>query len=254
MSGCPRFAASSASRARCIRPSTASSSTAAAATSIRRCSRSPTSIAPRSGSTPHETLRQPDDVPRDDLAGELVAIASNRIRAGEWPWSFFCYLEERSRPVTPSSFTLLAAGGPTVALAVCCPSLRLRLHQRRLPVARRRALRERRPDRGDCACVRSRRAADGRCVPPPAAFGRRSTSAAGARTMSGRVHWVEGWQPGTRTPDKQDHDGCRHPHRDEAIRVQSPAPSLPCTGIAGSGRVPARVRLKRHWGPSWRRS
>jgi hypothetical protein len=58
---------------------------------------------------------------RDDLAGELVAIASNRIRAGEWPWSFFCYLEERSRPVTPSSFTLLAAGGPTVALAVCCP-------------------------------------------------------------------------------------------------------------------------------------
>lgn len=58
---------------------------------------------------------------RDDLARELVAIASSRIRAGEWPWSFFCYLEERSRPVTPSSFTLLASGGPNVALAVCCP-------------------------------------------------------------------------------------------------------------------------------------
>jgi hypothetical protein len=58
---------------------------------------------------------------RAGLAVELVEIASSRIRAGEWPWSFFCYLEERSRPVTPSSFTLLAAGGPNVALAVCCP-------------------------------------------------------------------------------------------------------------------------------------
>ncbi len=70
----------------------------------------------------HETFVNLMTSRTDDLAGELVSIASNRIRAGEWPWSFFCYLEERSRPVTPSSFTLLAAGGPTVALAVCCPS------------------------------------------------------------------------------------------------------------------------------------
>ena len=34
-----------------------------------------------------------------------------RISAGEWPWSFFCYLEERARPVTPSSFVRLAPGG-----------------------------------------------------------------------------------------------------------------------------------------------
>ena len=57
----------------------------------------------------------------DSVAGELVALASSRIRAGEWPWIFFCYAEDRARPVTPSSFRLIAAGGPTVAVAVCCP-------------------------------------------------------------------------------------------------------------------------------------
>lgn len=57
----------------------------------------------------------------DDVAQELAAIASARIRAGEWPWSFFCLREEHPRPVTPSSFRLIAAGGGAVALAVCCP-------------------------------------------------------------------------------------------------------------------------------------
>jgi hypothetical protein len=53
--------------------------------------------------------------------GELAAV---RIRRGEWPWSFFCYPEERPRPVFPSSFILLIAGEGTVGLAVRCPSCR----------------------------------------------------------------------------------------------------------------------------------
>ena len=61
----------------------------------------------------------------DDLSADLRAIAVTRIGAGEWPWSFFCYLEEQARPVTPSSFVLLAPGGErrhrNLGLAVRCP-------------------------------------------------------------------------------------------------------------------------------------
>jgi hypothetical protein len=61
----------------------------------------------------------------DDLSDDLVAIAVARICAGEWPWSFFCFPEERARPVTPSSFVHLAPGGETrcgtLGLAVRCP-------------------------------------------------------------------------------------------------------------------------------------
>jgi len=58
----------------------------------------------------------------DAIAGELADVAAQRIKAGEWPWSFFCYPEERPRPVFPSSFTLLAPGGKAaVGVAVCCP-------------------------------------------------------------------------------------------------------------------------------------
>ncbi len=58
---------------------------------------------------------------RDDLADELVALASERIGRGEWPWSFYCYLEERPRPVTPSAFTLLTPGDGSLGVAVRCP-------------------------------------------------------------------------------------------------------------------------------------
>ena len=52
---------------------------------------------------------------RDDpLAAELVDAAAARIGAGEWPWSFFCFLEGRPRPVTPSSFALIAPGAGLV--------------------------------------------------------------------------------------------------------------------------------------------
>jgi hypothetical protein len=61
---------------------------------------------------------------RDDVSEDLRAIALTRIEAGEWPWSFFCYLEERARPVTPSAFVRLAPGAlrsDSLGLAVRCP-------------------------------------------------------------------------------------------------------------------------------------
>ena len=42
------------------------------------------------------------------LAGEFGELAASRIKKGEWPWSFFCWPEERPRPVFPSAFKLLA--------------------------------------------------------------------------------------------------------------------------------------------------
>src|SRR4051812_50094537 len=53
---------------------------------------------------------------------ELADLAARRIGAGEWPWSFFCYPEERPRPVFPSSFFLLAPGDGSLGLAVRCPA------------------------------------------------------------------------------------------------------------------------------------
>ena len=56
------------------------------------------------------------------LEAELAELAASRIGAGEWPWSFFCYPEDRPRPVFPSSFFLLAPGrSKGVGLAVRCP-------------------------------------------------------------------------------------------------------------------------------------
>jgi hypothetical protein len=55
-------------------------------------------------------------------ADELLDLAASRIRAGKWPWSFFCYPEERPRPVFPSAFRLLSAGTENVGVAVECPA------------------------------------------------------------------------------------------------------------------------------------
>jgi hypothetical protein len=60
----------------------------------------------------------------DPLADELSEHAAQRIREGEWPWSFFCYPEDRPRPVFPSSFFLLAPGEGALALAIRCPACR----------------------------------------------------------------------------------------------------------------------------------
>jgi hypothetical protein len=58
----------------------------------------------------------------ESVAADLVELAATQIRAGEWPWSFFCYPEERARPVFPSSFRALGAGDDRIGLAVECPS------------------------------------------------------------------------------------------------------------------------------------
>ena len=34
----------------------------------------------------------------EPVEGELSDLAARRIQAGEWPWSFFCYPEDRPRP------------------------------------------------------------------------------------------------------------------------------------------------------------
>jgi len=58
------------------------------------------------------------------VADELGDLAAVRIRAGEWPWTFFCYPEERPRPIFPSAFFLLAPGDGRLGLAVHCPACR----------------------------------------------------------------------------------------------------------------------------------
>jgi hypothetical protein len=60
----------------------------------------------------------------ETLAAELSDLSARLIQAGRWPWSFFCYPEERPRPVFPSFFTLLAPGADrdTIGIAVRCPA------------------------------------------------------------------------------------------------------------------------------------
>jgi hypothetical protein len=57
----------------------------------------------------------------EPVATELGELAAARIKAGEWPWTFFCFPEERPRPVFPSFFFLLTPGDGTLGLAVRCP-------------------------------------------------------------------------------------------------------------------------------------
>jgi hypothetical protein len=57
----------------------------------------------------------------EPVAADLLDLAARRIQAGAWPWSFFCYPEERPRPVTPSAFRVLCGGESELGLAVECP-------------------------------------------------------------------------------------------------------------------------------------
>jgi hypothetical protein len=59
----------------------------------------------------------------EPIGNELGERAVARIGAGEWPWSFYCWPEERPRPVFPSAFKLLAPAerGDAVGVAVRCP-------------------------------------------------------------------------------------------------------------------------------------
>lgn len=60
----------------------------------------------------------------EPIDSEFLDLAARKIQGGAWPWSFFCYPEERPRPVFPSSFRLLAPSGGdgTVGMAVRCPA------------------------------------------------------------------------------------------------------------------------------------
>jgi hypothetical protein len=58
------------------------------------------------------------------VSEELGDLAAARIKAGEWPWMFFCYPEEQPRPIFPSAFFLLAPGDGRLGLAVHCPACR----------------------------------------------------------------------------------------------------------------------------------
>lgn len=73
------------------------------------------------GTTADMTFRNLMTARDDPLGAELVDAAAARIGAGEWPWSFFCYPEGRARPVTPSSFSLIAPGAGLFGIAVECP-------------------------------------------------------------------------------------------------------------------------------------
>jgi hypothetical protein len=59
----------------------------------------------------------------DKAGAELGDLAARRIEAGEWPWSFYCFPEDRPRPVFPSSFRLLSDGPHRLlGVAVRCPA------------------------------------------------------------------------------------------------------------------------------------
>ena len=58
----------------------------------------------------------------DSVEAELSNLAASRIRAGEWPWSFFCCLEAKPRPITPSAIALIAPEEGRFGLAVRCPA------------------------------------------------------------------------------------------------------------------------------------
>jgi hypothetical protein len=74
------------------------------------------------GATADRTFRNLMTAHDDPIARELVDLSAGRIGAGEWPWSFFCFLEGRPRPITPSAFTLIAPGGSAFGVAVQCPA------------------------------------------------------------------------------------------------------------------------------------
>ncbi|HEY7196565.1 MAG TPA: hypothetical protein VH306_05225 [Gaiellaceae bacterium] len=57
----------------------------------------------------------------ESAADELLARAARLIQSGAWPWSFYCYPEDRPQPVFPSAFRALAPADDAVGVAVECP-------------------------------------------------------------------------------------------------------------------------------------
>ena len=73
------------------------------------------------GGTSREKFRNLMTSCEQSVADELLETAAAHIKAGEWPWSFFCHLEGRPRPMTPSAVAVIAPGDECVGVAVRCP-------------------------------------------------------------------------------------------------------------------------------------
>ena len=74
------------------------------------------------GAAARGTFRNLQTSRDDPLARDLADVSARRIGAGEWPWSFFCLVEGRPRPVVPSCFALIAPGEGSYGVAVRCPA------------------------------------------------------------------------------------------------------------------------------------
>ena len=146
----------------------------------RRSSRTTISTGRRSASG-RDHVPEPDDlVASRPSATSSAALAAARIKAGEWPWTFFCWPEERPRPVFPSAFQLLAADGAGRSRRArgALPGLREGLGESRHARARRRAVRERPRGGGGRAPVRRRRRRGARASSTRSCTRRRSTRGA----------------------------------------------------------------------------
>ena len=67
-----------------------------------------------------------------DAADELLETAATHLRAGEWPWSFYCYPEGRSRPGLSVVFCRRGPRRPLARARGPLPGLRRAFGQPRL--------------------------------------------------------------------------------------------------------------------------
>ena len=60
----------------------------------------------------------------EPVEAELADRAARQIGEGRWPWSMFCYAEDRPQPVFPSAFVVLSpdVSRELIALAAGCPA------------------------------------------------------------------------------------------------------------------------------------
>ena len=183
---------------------------ARAATSTSPSSVTTTSTGPRSGSTDAVTYVNLMTSRRDDLSAELADLASLRSASGEWPWSFYCYLEDVPRPVTPSSFRLLEPVGPGRRGRRQLPGMRLDDDQSR--DARRTSTSRSTRTRSVgvvAARLRGRCARDDRRVPRRARHRRDRFAAAGTPWPTDGVPSGEGSRAGTPAVDHSKHEVSR---------------------------------------------
>ncbi len=59
---------------------------------------------------------------RDD---DILFSAAAKIKSGNWPWSFFCYAENKMQPAVPSSFIALSPSEHRYGLLARCFSCKI---------------------------------------------------------------------------------------------------------------------------------